>query len=65
VASFTEADAAQLAMLIVDLKAKGQQMMFFDAAIAASVLARGDKLLVLDSDFDRLRDRIQLLRPRS
>jgi hypothetical protein len=29
------------------------------------VLARGDKLLVLDSDFDRLRDRIQLLRPRS
>ena len=65
VASFTEADAAQLAMLIVDLKAKGQQMMFFDEAIAASVLARGDKLLVLDSDFDRLRDRIQLLRPRS
>jgi hypothetical protein len=28
------------------------------------VLARGDKLLVVDSDFDRLKDRIQLLRPR-
>jgi predicted nucleic acid-binding protein len=65
VSSFTEADAAQLALLIVELKAKGQQMKFFDAAIAASVLARGDKLLVLDSDFDRLSDRIQLLRPRS
>jgi predicted nucleic acid-binding protein len=65
VSSFTEADAAQLSMLIVELKAKGQQMKFFDAAIAAAVLARGDKLLVLDSDFDRLKGRIQLLRPRS
>ena len=64
VASFTEADAAQLSMLIVDLKAKGQQMKFFDAAIAATVLARGDKLLGLDTDFDRLKDRIQLLRPK-
>lgn len=27
------------------------------------VLARGDKLLVVDSDFDRLKDRIKLLRP--
>jgi predicted nucleic acid-binding protein len=63
VASFTEADAAQLALLIVDLKAKGQQMKFFDAAIAATVLARGDKLLVLDTDFDRLKDRIQILKP--
>jgi len=51
-------------MLIAELKTKGQQMKFFDAAIAATVLARGDKLLVLDADFDRLRDRIQLLRPR-
>ena len=53
-----------MAMLIAELKAKGQQMKFFDAAIAATVLARGDKLLVLDTDFDRLKDRIQLLRPR-
>jgi predicted nucleic acid-binding protein len=64
VSSFSEADAAQLALLIVELKAKGQQMKFFDAAIAATVLARGDKLLVLDTDFDRLKDRIQLLRPK-
>jgi predicted nucleic acid-binding protein len=64
VSSFTEADAAQLSLLIAELKAKGQQMKFFDAAIAATALARGDKLLVLDSDFDRLKHRIQLLRPR-
>ncbi|HXR08310.1 MAG TPA: PIN domain-containing protein [Candidatus Acidoferrum sp.] len=64
VSTFTEADAVQLSMLIAELKGKGQQMKFFDAAIAATVLARGDKLLVLDADFDRLRDRIQLLRPR-
>jgi len=64
VSGFTEADAAQLALLIVALKVKGQQMKFFDAAIAATVLARGDKLLVLDTDFDRLKDRIQLLRPK-
>ena len=63
VSSFTEADAAQLSTLIAELKAKGQQMKFFDAAIAATVLARGDKLLTLDNDFDRLEDRIQLLRP--
>ena len=65
VSIFSEAEAVQLAMLIAELKAKGQQMKFFDAAIAATVLARGDKLLVLDTDFDRLKDRIQLLRPRS
>jgi predicted nucleic acid-binding protein len=63
VSSFTESDAAQLSALIAELKAKGQQMQFFDAAIAATVLARGDKLLVLDSDFDRLKHRIKLLRP--
>ena len=63
VSAFTEADAAQLAALIAELKAKGQQMTFFDAGIAATVLARGDKLLVLDSDFDRLKNRIELLRP--
>jgi predicted nucleic acid-binding protein len=65
VSSFSEQDAAQLSMLIVELKAKGRQMKFFDAAIAATVLARGDKLLALDGDFDRLKDRIQLLRPGS
>jgi len=64
VSSFTEVDASQLSLLIVELKAKGQQMKFFDAAIAATVLARGDRLLVLDTDFERLKDRIQLLRPR-
>ena len=63
VSSFTEMDAFQLSMLIAELKANGQQMKFFDAGIAATVLARGDKLLSLDSDFDRLKDRIQLLRP--
>ncbi|MFO1477020.1 MAG: PIN domain-containing protein [Verrucomicrobiota bacterium] len=63
VSSFTEADAAQLAALISELRSKGQQMKFFDAGIAASVMARGDKLLVMDSDFDRLSGRIHLLRP--
>ncbi|MGP8238080.1 MAG: PIN domain-containing protein [Limisphaerales bacterium] len=65
VSTFTEVDAVQLSMLIAELRGKGQQMKFFDAAIAATALARGDKLLVLDADFDRLKDRIQLLRPRS
>jgi predicted nucleic acid-binding protein len=65
VSSFTEADASQLAVLVSELKAKGQALKFFDAAIAATVLARGDKLLVMDSDFDRLKDRIQLLKPPS
>jgi predicted nucleic acid-binding protein len=63
VSAFTEADAAQLAVLISELKGKGQSLKFFDAAIAASVIARQDKLLVLDGDFDRLKDRIKLLRP--
>ena len=64
VSAFSESDAAQFAALIAELKTKGQQMKFFDAAgIAATVLARGDKLLVFDSDFDRLKDRIKLLRP--
>src|SRR5437868_15153037 len=54
---FTTADAVELAALIAELKRKGQTMKFFDAAIAASVLARGDKLLTADSDFDRLANR--------
>lgn len=64
VSTFTELDAVQLSVLIAELKSKGQQLKFFDAAIAATAISRGDKLLVLDSDFDRLKDRIQLLRPR-
>lgn len=63
VSGFTEADAAQLAALIADLRSKGQQMKFFDAAIAAGVMARGDKLLTMDDDFDRLAGRIDLLKP--
>jgi predicted nucleic acid-binding protein len=63
VSGFNEADAAQLSLLISELRAKGQQMKFFDAGIAATALARGDKLLVLDADFDRLSDRIKLLKP--
>jgi len=63
VSNFTESDAAQFAALIAELKSKGQTMKFFDAAIAATVLARGDKLLVMDADFDRLSDRIILLKP--
>ena len=50
-------------VLVAELKAKGQTMKFFDASIAATVLARGDKLLVLDADFDRLSNRITLLKP--
>jgi hypothetical protein len=38
-------------------------MKWFDAGIAVTVLARGDKLLVLDADFDRLSNRITLLKP--
>jgi predicted nucleic acid-binding protein len=63
VSAFSEGDAAQFAALVAELKAKGQQMKFFDAAIAATVMARGDKLLAVDADFDRLADRITLLRP--
>jgi predicted nucleic acid-binding protein len=63
VSNFTESDAAQFASLIAELKSKGQRMKFFDAAIAATVLARGDKLLVMDADFDRRSHRIILLKP--
>jgi predicted nucleic acid-binding protein len=62
VSNFTEADAMQLAALSAELKRKGQTMKFFDAAIAASVLARGDKLLTADSDYERLGSRITLLK---
>jgi predicted nucleic acid-binding protein len=62
VSAMNEADAAHLALLISELKAKGQQMKFFDAAIAATALARGDKLLCADTDFDRLQDRLTIIR---
>src|SRR5438874_567887 len=51
VSKFEEADAVQLAILISELSRKGQQMKFFDAAIAAIVMARGDTLLTADNDF--------------
>jgi len=63
VSVLTEADAAQFAALIADLRANGQTMKFFDAGIAATALARGDKLLTVDSDFERLSGRIELLKP--
>jgi predicted nucleic acid-binding protein len=60
---FDQNDAAQLALLISELRKAGQQMGFFDAAIAATAMARGDSLLCLDSDFDRLKEKIDLLKP--
>ena len=59
---FTEADAVGLAELIAELVRRGQSMKLFDAAIAASVIVRRDKLLTADSDFDRLAGRITLLK---
>jgi predicted nucleic acid-binding protein len=59
---FTESDAVEMATLAAELARKGQQMKFFDAAIAASVIARGDTLLTADSDFDRLGNKITLLK---
>ena len=49
--------------LLVDLRKSGQTMGFFDAAIAATAMARGDSLLALDGDFDRLKDRLHLIKP--
>ena len=59
---FTESDAVEMATLAAELARKGQQMKFFDAAIAASVMARGDQLLTADSDFDRLGNKITWLK---
>jgi len=61
VAAFDEPDAAQLAALNAELRTKGQTMNFYDAAIAATVLSRKDDLLALDSDYDRLKDRLKLV----
>jgi predicted nucleic acid-binding protein len=63
VSPFTERDATQLAALLAHLKRQGQQMKWFDAGIAATALARRDKLLTADGDFDRLSDRLTLLKP--
>ncbi len=52
-----------MALLISELRKSGRQMGFFDTAIAATVMARGDSLLCLDGDFDRLAEKINLLKP--
>jgi len=62
VSVFNEADAAELAALSSALKRTGQQMKFYDAGIAATVMARGDKLLTSDDDFDRLAKKITILK---
>ena len=59
---FEEADAAQLAALNAELRRTGKSMKLYDAAIAATVIARGDNLLALDGDFDRLTDRMKVLK---
>jgi predicted nucleic acid-binding protein len=62
VVPFDEKDAAELAALAVDLKMKGMTMKWFDAGIAASVLAHGDKLWTADSDYERLKDRLEIIK---
>jgi predicted nucleic acid-binding protein len=59
--AFEEPDASQLAALNAELRAKGQTMKFYDAAIAATVLSRQDQLLAIDSDYDRLKPRLKLV----
>jgi predicted nucleic acid-binding protein len=61
--SFDEADAAQLAGLIVELRKSGQTMGWFDAAIAATAMSRGDAVVALDGDYDRLQDRLKIFTP--
>ena len=58
--AFDEPDAAQLAALNAELRTKRQTMKFYDAAIATTVLSRNDELLAIDSDYDRLKDRLKL-----
>ena len=60
---FDEADAAQLAALNAELRRTGHTMKFYDAAIAATVIARRDSLLALDGVYDRLSARMTLLKP--
>lgn len=59
---FEESDAAQLAALNAELRRTGNSMKIYDAAIAATVIARGDSLLARDADFDRLSDRLTILK---
>jgi predicted nucleic acid-binding protein len=59
---FDENDAAALGLLNANLRRKGRTMKLYDAAIAASALARGDSLLALDNDFDRVAG-LKVLRP--
>jgi len=59
---FDEADAAALGLLNATLQRKGQTMKLYDAAIAAGALARGDSLLALDHDFDRVTG-LKVMRP--
>jgi predicted nucleic acid-binding protein len=59
---FDEADAAALALLNATLRRKGQTMKLYDAAIAAGALGRGDSLLTLDDDFDRVTG-LKVMRP--
>lgn len=60
---FEESDAVQLAALNAELRGLGQSMKLYDAAIAATAMARGDSLLALDGDFDRLAGRLKLIKP--
>jgi predicted nucleic acid-binding protein len=62
VENFIETDAKQLAALISELRRTGQVMKFFDAAIAATAMARGDKLLTADNDYDRLSDKLDIVK---
>jgi predicted nucleic acid-binding protein len=63
VSAFEDADAAQLAALNAELRRTGNSMKLYDAAIAAGVIARGDSLLAMDTDFDRLSDRLTIIKP--
>lgn len=62
---FGEEEAASLAELSAELRRTGRTMKWFDAAIAASALAHGDKVLTLDADYDRLKDSLTILKPGS
>lgn len=59
---FEESDAAQLAALNAELRRTGNSMKLYDAAIAATAMARGDSLPALDGDFDRLAGRLKLIK---
>lgn len=60
---FSEGDAARLAELASELRREGKTMKWFAAAIAAGALARADKVLTFDGDYDRLADKLTILRP--